>query len=193
MYRDPSPWFNVQLIQDSCPDVIFHCSETHQIHKIGGYLKNFGLRTCMILEATSASDACILKMLEDQIVATDHGNKCRPPSLQLILENPDFEELQKLSDPLEEYKQGDAKRRGNTKATMTLQKQIDRVMSTVEDLDVMLSPEYMEQAAIFVDNGYQEIERIRGIARSESRKATSARKTLQKRLLSKATFSKPQA
>lgn len=191
IYRFPNPWFNQEAILEACPGAIFHCSESHKIHAIGGFLKNFGLRTCMIIEVQSDAEAMVLRLMDDQVVSMDHSMKSKPPSLQLILENPDMKTLDELSQPLIEYKRGDAKRRSDNRACQTLQKQVDRVVMTIEDLEGSISTEFIEKASAFVDSSLQEIERIRNEGRVESRKATAARKALQKKLLSFSTYIKP--
>lgn len=190
MYRDPEPWFNVKAIMDACPNVVFHTSETHVLHNIGAYLKNFGLRTCMIIEATSDADACMLRMMEDEIVVPQSLSSSKPPSLQLILQDPDFDELLKLSEPLLDYKKGDARRRENVKAITVLQKHNDRTSMALSDLDSSLSSDFLEQATIFMDVSHQEVERLQMQSRIESRKATAARKVLCRKLLSYSTFAK---
>lgn len=189
IYREPSPWFNVNIVTDNCPDTIFHCSETHKIHKYGGYLKHFGLRTCMILEAKTEEDAVMLRMLEDQLVIPNTTMKARAPVLQLILNNPDYQALDALCEPIDAYKKDEYKRKGDIKATNVLQRQIDRVMMTVEDLRLAIGEDYIKQAGEFVDNSYAEIERIRKVNKSEAAKVAVARRSLRKKLLSYATFS----
>lgn len=188
IYRTPEPWFNISVVNANCPSAIVHKSETHVLHTYGGYLKNFGLRTALLIEVASTEEAVLLRMLADQIVNQDHGTKSRIPSLQLILENPDWKALEELCEPLKAYKRLEPKRRGDVKGTNLLQKQIDRVNMTIDDLDGVICDAYREQTTKFIEDSYAEIERIRAETRTASRKATTARRHLTRKLLSHATF-----
>lgn len=190
IYRDPEPWFNTEVIANNCPDTVFHCSETHLIHKFGGYLKHFGLRTCMIIEAKTEEDAVMLRMFEDQLIMPNNGSKGRTPCLQIIFNNPDYDALATLCEPIEAYKKDEHRRRADLKATSALQRQIDRAMMTVEELRDSLSEEYIKYAGEFVDHSYDEIERLREAAAERSRKAGVARRALRRKLLTYATYCK---
>jgi hypothetical protein len=189
LYRDPAPWFNVDIVAANCPSAFFHCSETHIIHKLGGYLKNFGLRTCLIIETPREDEAVMLRLLGDQLINHNHGTKSRAPVLQLILENPDWNALEDVCQPLEAYKRLEGKRKDEIRATNLLQKQIDRITTTVEDLDGVVGDEYRDQTAKFIEASHSEIERIRSDGRASARTATSARRTLTRKLLSYSSYS----
>lgn len=188
VYREPDPWFNVPLITGNCPDTKFHLSETHHLHRIGGHLKNFGLRTALILETKQETEAVMLKLLLDEIIVNNNGSRSRPPILQLILQDPDFKKLSELCSPLEEIRKGEQKRRHDQKASAMVQKNIERLVMTVEEFDGSFSEEFLQSAETFIGSCNDEIERIRVESRTLSRKAATARRKLQRELLSYATF-----
>ncbi len=186
LYRTAEPWFDTEVVANNCPGAVFHFSETHPIHKIGNHLKNFGLRACMVIEAEQESDAVLLRMLEDQIIRPGVGK--RPPVLQLVLKDPDWEALGKLCEPLDAHRATEYQRRGEHKATMTLQRQIDRMSDTVDDLQDLLSDGYTRQTDDFIMMSYDEIERIKEASKAASKKAAFARRALLKKLISYSIF-----
>jgi len=143
----------------------------------------------MILSTDSEAEAMMLRLLENDIINQPQG-KGRAPSLQMILKDPDFDELKKLCEPLDEYRNGEYSRKADTKYTNVIQRNVERLTATISDLDSMLSPEFMAQVDQFASHAYEEINRIRSANRSQSSKATVARKQLLNKLLSYAIYTK---
>jgi hypothetical protein len=189
LYRSPEPWFNQALVREQCPGVIFHCSETHVLHKYGGFMKNLGLRAAMILETHSAEEAVMLRMMSEQIVLPVSGVKSRPPILQLILEDPDWDVLAEISKPLWSHRANEVKRRQDLRTITSLQKQIDRMNTVLEDHSETLSVDFIRNTTTFVNASYDEIDRIKNTSKVESRNASMARRQLQRKLMSYSVFS----
>ena len=183
---DPEKWFNVPLIKSTCPDVIFHLAETHPIHVLGKKLRIYGMQSSLILEVQSDDEAVILSLLGDELLRTQET--MLPKILQLVLNNPDFEYLDSISQPMSEIKKEQAHLRNAEQLTAAIQRSTDRLIASINEFDVKASALFQHNLEIFVESCNTEISAIRTESRRIAKESSNQRKILLTALLSYATF-----
>lgn len=188
LYKSPEPWFNEPFILASCPSAVFHTSETHLLHEYGDLLKNLGLRSSMIIETNDSDEALILRMIIDQVINVVPNARNKPPILQMILKDPEWDALAEVSAPLWSYRASGQKRLDDHLSSMLMQKQVDRLVDMVNDTSSSLSDRFLRDTQQYIESITDEIERIQKESRDLAKTISRARKALHKKLISYAIY-----
>lgn len=143
----------------------------------------------MVIEVQDDADALLLRLISDDIVLPNPVTTSKPPVLQFILRDPDWKALDLICKPLELYKARELQRRDDNRVISSLQKCVDRMTSTMADLEEVLSDTYLSQSREFVDHSNIEIDRLHTSVKTASQEAKAARRALSKSLLNYSVFS----
>lgn len=171
-YSNLSHWLDLDFIQSNLP-LTRIIRSGHPLHVMGSLVKNYGMRSSIILETTDETEAAMIIMAWESFILKN--GSVNIPSLQEGWAKLDLDHLVELTANTEVVPT--ARSMSNQNTVDLLKKLGVRIEDSLMDAEYLLSPDFIDQTGIFVDHVSTEIARLQAInakSKSESRKIKNA-------------------